>query len=169
MERTMSAWLRRTNGTAMRGMLLLALAVCGLPGLAAYAATHGPASKAAGAEKISIARRGGKALLPAPGAPPVPLAVRLSNSSAVPRYVTKLTVTVTRSLARCRAEANLRLVQSNVSSLHPIRVPGGGSIPLPAQGISAPTIQLVNRPVSQDGCKGARFPLRIAFTDRAHG
>jgi hypothetical protein len=135
--------------------------------LAAYAATHRPASKAVGAEKIiSISRRSGKALLPAPGAEPVPLALRLSNSGDARRYVTGLAVAVTRGPARCRAAANLRIVQANASSRHPIRVPGGGSVILPAQGVSAPTIQLVNRPVNQDGCKGARFPLRFTVSAR---
>jgi hypothetical protein len=152
----------------MGKMLLLALAVFGLPGLAAYAATHRPASPAMGAEKISIDRGSGKALLPAPGAKPAPLILRLSNSSDAWSYVTRLTVSVAPGPARCRAATNLRIVQSNVSSRHPIRVPGRGSITLPAQGASAPKIQLVNRPVNQDGCKGARFPLRFAFTYSAH-
>jgi hypothetical protein len=151
----------------MRKMLAMALVACGLPGLASYAATHRPASKGAGAEKISIDRGSGRALLPAPGAKPVPLALRLSNSGGARSYVTGLAVAVARSPARCRAAANLRIVQSNVSPRHPVRVPGGGSATLPAQGVSAPTIQLVNRPVNQDGCKGARFPLRFTFTYRA--
>jgi hypothetical protein len=105
--------------------------------------------------------------LSAPGAKPAPLALRLSNSSNVRRYVTRLTVAVTGSPRRCRSSANLRIVQSSVSARHPIGVPGRGSVTLPAQGVSAPTIQLVNRPLSQDGCKGARFPLRFTFSDRA--
>jgi hypothetical protein len=167
MEYAMSTGLTRANVKTMRQALPLVLAVCGLPGLAAYAATHKPASKAAGAEKISIDRGSGRALLPAPGAKPAPLALRLSNSSDVRRYVTRLTVAVRGSPARCRAAANLRIVQANASGRHPIRVPEGGSVILPAQGVSAPTIQLVNRPVNQDGCKGARFPLRFTFTYRA--
>ena len=162
----MSTGLTRAMSKATSKMLLLALAACALPGLVAYAAMHKPASKAVGAGKISISRRSGKALLPAPGAEPVPLALRLSNSGDARRYVTGLAVAVTRSPARCRAAANLRIVQSNASSRHPIRVPGRGSVTLPAQGISAPTILLVNRPVSQDGCKGARFPLRFTYSAR---
>jgi hypothetical protein len=152
----------------MRKMLLLALVGCGLPALAAYAATHRPASKAGGAGKISITPRGGMAFLLGPGAKPAPLALRLSNSAAARSSVTGLTVAVARSPARCRSSANLRIVQSNVSSHHPIRIPGKGSVTLPAQGVSAPKIQLVNRPVNQDGCKGASFPLRFAFTYSAH-
>jgi hypothetical protein len=151
----------------MRRVLPLVLVVCGLPGLAAYATTHGPASKATGAGKISVSRASGKAFLSAPGAKPVPLALRLSNSGVARRHVTRLTVAVARSPARCRAGANLRIVQANVSPRHPIRIPGGGSVVLPAQGVSAPTIQLVNLPVNQDGCKGARFRLRFTFAYRA--
>jgi hypothetical protein len=167
MEYAMFTELTRANVKTMRQVLPLVLAVCGLPGLAAYAATHRPASKAAGAGKISISRGSGKALLSAPGAKPVPLALRLSNSGGARSYVTGLAVAVARSPARCRAAANLRIVQANASRRHPIRIPGGGSVILPAQGVSAPTIQLVNRPVNQDGCKGARFPLRFKFTYRA--
>jgi hypothetical protein len=168
MEYAMSMGLTRANAKAMR-QVLLALAVCGLPGLAAYAATHKPASKAVGAGKIAIDGGSRRAFLAAPpGAKPVPLALRLSNSGGARSYVTRLAVAVARSPARCRAAANLRIVQSNVSHRHPVRVPGRGSVTLPAQGVSAPTIQLVNRPVNQDGCKGARFPLRFTFTYSAH-
>jgi hypothetical protein len=151
----------------MRNMLLLALVACGLPALAAFAATHRPASKAVGAARISIDRGSGRVFLPAPGAKRAPLALRLSNASSVRRYVTGLTVAVRGGPRRCHSEVNLRIVQSNVSNRNPIRVPGRGSVTLPAQGVSAPTIQLVNRPVSQDGCKGARFQLRFKLTDRA--
>lgn len=152
----------------MRKVLPTVLAVCGLPGVAAYAATHGPASKAPGAGPISVSRGSGRALLPAPGAKPVPLALRLSNSDDARSYVTKLTVAVTRSPAGCLGVENLRIVQSSTSSRRPIRVPGRGSVTLPAQGVSAPTIQIVNRPVNQDGCKGARFPLRFTFRYSDH-
>ncbi len=148
-------------------MLLVTLAACGLPVLAAYAATHRSASKTVGAEKVSITPIGEKALLPAPGARPVTLALRLSSSGAR-SSVTKLTLAVVRSPSRCRSSANLKIVQSNASSRHPIRVPARGSVTLPAQGVSAPTIQLVDRPVNQDGCKGVRFPLRFTFTVSAH-
>jgi hypothetical protein len=152
----------------MRRILLLALVACGLPGLAAYAATQMPAAKAGGATKISIAPSSGRVFLPGPGAKPVTLALRLSNAGNEGSYVTRLTVAVARSPSRCRSSGNLRIVQSNVSPRHRIRVPGRGSITLPAQGVSAPRIQLLNRPVNQDGCKGARFPLRFAFTYSAH-
>jgi hypothetical protein len=159
-------WVDWDNSKTMRKMLPLTLAACGLLSFVAYTATHRPASKAVNTEKISIGRRSGKALLPAPGAKPVPLALELSNPNDARRYVTKLTVAVASSPRRCPGAANLRIVQSNVSSRRPLRVPGKGSVTLPAQGISAPTIQLVNRPVSQDGCKGASFPLRFTVSAR---
>lgn len=151
----------------MRQVLSLALAICGLSGLTAYAATHNPASKAAGAGRISISRVSGRVVLPAPGAAPVRLPLRITNSGGTPSDVTKLGVAVASSPARCRASANLKIVQASASRRHPIRVPAGGAVTLPAQGVAAPTIQLLNRPVNQDGCKGARFPLRFKFTYRS--
>lgn len=157
--------LRTSNAKTMGKMLPLALVVCLLPALVAYAASRRHVFRGPGAGKISIDRGSGTTLLPAPGAPPAQLALRLGNSSGTRRYVTRLTVAV-RSPAGCSAAQNLRIVQSSVSPRHPIWVPGKGSVTLPAQGISPPTIQLVNRPVSQDGCKGARFPLRFRFEER---
>jgi hypothetical protein len=163
---SMSTGLRWAKLKTMRKVLALALAVCGLSGLTAYAATHRPASNPAGG-RISISRGSGRVLLPGPGAKPVRLRLRLSNSGGTPSYVTRLAVAVARSPARCRAAANLRIVQASASRRHPVRIPAGGAVTLPAQGVSAPTIQLVNRPVNQDGCKGARFPLRFNFTYRS--
>jgi hypothetical protein len=151
----------------MRKVLPLVLVVGGLPCLAAYAETHKPTSQATGRGKISISRASTRAFLPAPGAAPTPLALRLRNSDDSRRYVTRLTVAVRRSAASCPSAANLRIVQSNVSSRHPLRIRGGGSVTLPAKGVSAPTLQLVDRPVNQDGCKGTRFPLRFRFSERA--
>lgn len=150
----------------MRKILPLVLAVCVLPVLVAYAATHRGASKGAGGVRISVSPRSGRAFLPAPGAEPVPLALRLGNPGAARVSVTGLTVGVKQSPPGCPGAANLRIVQSNVSRRRPVRVPGRGSVTLPAQGVTAPTIQLFDRPINQDACKGARFPL--LFTTSAH-
>ena len=163
----MSTGLTGANGKAMRKVLPLVLVVAGLPCLAAYAATHKPASQAMGSGKVSISRASARAFLPAPGAAPAPLALRLRNSDDSRRYVTRLRVAAGHSAASCPSEANLRIVQSNASRRHPLRIPGGGSVTLPGQGVSAPTLQLVDLPVNQDGCKGIRFPLRFRFSQRA--
>jgi hypothetical protein len=145
----------------MRRVLSLILVIAGLPCLVAYAASHRVSPYAPGAGKVSINRA--RAFLPAPGAPPATLALRLVNSAGAPRYVTRLQVVVGDSPPGCSGSANLRIVQSNVSSRRPLKVPAGGAVRLPAQGITAPTIRLIDRPVSQDGCKRAQFPLRFAF------
>jgi hypothetical protein len=149
----------------MRKGLPLLLAAVGVPCLAAYAATHkGPANAAGG--KVSISRASARTFLPAPGAPPAALPLRLVNSDDVRHRLTGLRVGVSGEPAGCPSARNLRIVQSSVSQRRPLRIPARGAVTLPAQGISAPTIQLLARPVSQDRCKGARFRLHFDYTDR---
>jgi hypothetical protein len=101
-----------------------------------------------------------------PGAPPRALALTLSNPNGVAIFVTALSVTVSTSPAGCPAASNLALTQSNASSATPVQVPAKGSVTLPAQGVSAPTVQLLDLPVNQDACRGAGFGL--AYTGSAH-
>ncbi len=101
-----------------------------------------------------------------PGATPQTIALTLSNPNDVAIFVTSLSVTVPSGPPGCDPAANLGVVQSDVSSLAPLEVPAHGSVTLPAQGRSAPTIQLVNLPVNQDACQNARFSL--SFAGSAH-
>jgi hypothetical protein len=101
-----------------------------------------------------------------PGAPPQAIRVTLTNLDSFPIFVTSLTVTVPSSPAGCDSATNLSLTQSDVSSAAPVKIEAHGSVTLPAQGRSAPTIQLVNLPVSQDACQNANFPLNL--TGSAH-
>jgi len=102
-----------------------------------------------------------------PGAPARPIALTLSNSNSVAIYVTSLQVTVTASTSPgCSPATNLALTQSSASSAAPVRIPAGGSVTLPAQGATAPTIRLLNLPVNQDACKNARFSL--GYSGSAH-
>jgi len=102
-----------------------------------------------------------------PGAPPQPIALTLSNPNSVAIYVTSLQVAVTASSSPgCSPAANLALTQSSASSSAPVRVPAGGSVTLPAQGVSAPTLRMLNLPVNQDACKNARFTL--GYSGSAH-
>jgi hypothetical protein len=95
-----------------------------------------------------------------PGAPAQPIALTLSNPNSVAIYVTSIQVSVTASSSPgCSPATNLALTQSSASSAAPVRVPAGGSVTLPAQGVSAPTIRMLNLPVNQDACKNARFSL----------
>jgi large repetitive protein len=102
-----------------------------------------------------------------PGAPAQPIALTLSNTNSVAIYVTALQVSVAASSSTgCNPATNLALTQSNASAAAPVRVPAGGSVTLPAQGVSAPTIRLLNLPVNQDACKNARFSL--SYSGSAH-
>ncbi|HEX7298604.1 MAG TPA: Ig-like domain-containing protein [Solirubrobacteraceae bacterium] len=102
-----------------------------------------------------------------PGAPAQPIALTLTNPNSVAIYVTSLQVTVAGSSSPgCSPATNLGLTQSNASSAAPARVPAGGSVTLPAQGVSAPTIRLLNLPVNQDACKNATFSL--SYSGSAH-
>jgi hypothetical protein len=102
-----------------------------------------------------------------PGAPAQPIALTLSNPNSVAIYVTSLQVAVTASSSPgCSPATNLALTQSSASSSAPVRVPAGGSVTLPAQGVSAPTLRMLNLPVNQDACKNARFTL--GYSGSAH-
>jgi hypothetical protein len=92
--------------------------------------------------------------------------VHLSNPNDVPIFVTSLSVAVSGGPVGCPSAGNISVVQSGVSSSVPVEVQAHGSVTLPAQGASAPTIQLVNLPVNQDACQQAQFPL--SFTGSAH-
>jgi hypothetical protein len=101
-----------------------------------------------------------------PGAAPQAIPITLANPNGVSIFVTSLTVTVPSGPAGCDSATNLSLAQSDVSSAAPVEIHAHGSVTLPAQGRSAPTIGLVNLPVNQDACQNARFPL--SFTGSAH-
>jgi hypothetical protein len=102
-----------------------------------------------------------------PGANPSPIPLVLDNPNAVPIFVTSLTVEVTAAPPGCDAATNLTLIPSSASSASPLAIPARGSASLPAPGVSAPAIALVDLPVNQDGCKDAQFSL--AFHGSAHG
>lgn len=102
-----------------------------------------------------------------PGAPPIALPLTVSNPNPAPILVTGLRVSVTTDPPGCAGADNLALGQSSASSSTPLEVPAGGSVRLPARGVSAPTIQLRDLPVNQDACRNARFPLE--FTGIARG
>ncbi len=102
-----------------------------------------------------------------PGAAPEPIPLVLTNPSSAPIYVTALTVGVTDSPPGCDAATNLTLIPSTASSTAPLAIPAGGSVSLPAPGVSAPAIGLLDLPFNQDACKNAQFSL--AFHGSAYG
>jgi len=101
-----------------------------------------------------------------PGAAPAAIPLTLFNPADVPIFVTSLSVTVPGGPPGCDPAVNVGVVQSDVSSVAPLVVPAYGSVTLPAQGRSAPTIQLLDLPVNQDACRNVNFPL--SFTGSAH-
>jgi hypothetical protein len=113
---------------------------------------------------ISAETSAGAALFP--GAPPQTIPITLTNPNDTPIFVTSVTVTVLSSPPGCDAASNIRLIQSNVSEAAPVEIQARGSRRLPAQGRTAPTIQLVDLAVNQDACQKASFPLR--FTGSSH-
>jgi len=102
-----------------------------------------------------------------PGGAPrrIPLALKNPNTGTI--YVTGLTVTAASENPGCPVEENLLITQSNISSAIPVVIPGGGTVTLPTQGITAPSIELFDlQAVNQDECKGAVFILR--YSGSAH-
>ena len=102
-----------------------------------------------------------------PGAPPVPLPLVLSNPNPAPILVTGLRVGVAEDPPGCPSDPNLELIQSSASARAPVKIPAGGSVRLPATGVTPPALALRDLPVNQDACQGAEFPL--AFSGEAHG
>jgi len=102
----------------------------------------------------------------APGAGSLPIPLTIFNPNPIGILVTSLTVAVASSPEGCPAEENLRLTQSDVSSEKPLAVPADTAVTLPVQGVSAPTIEMLNLPVNQNACKSATF--RLAYTGSAH-
>jgi hypothetical protein len=95
-----------------------------------------------------------------PGAPARPVAVKLTNPSGDPIYVTSLQMTVTGSTSSgCDPATNLAVTQAPVSQDAYVLVPADGSVTLPAQGVAAPSIRLLNLPVNQNACRNATFSL----------
>jgi hypothetical protein len=101
-----------------------------------------------------------------PGAAPQTIGITLNNPTGVSMFVTSLSVTVSSGPIGCDSARNIGLLQSDVSSLAPVEIRAHGSVMLPAQGRSAPTIRLVNLPVNQEACQSAHFQL--SFTGSAH-
>ncbi len=102
-----------------------------------------------------------------PGAPAIAIPLVLTNPNSAPIRVTSLKVSVSADPPACPSGANLELIQSSASVRKPLAIPAGGSVRLPAGGVSAPAIALRDLPVNQDACQGVSFPL--AFSGGALG
>ncbi len=102
-----------------------------------------------------------------PGAPAVALPLAVTNPNPAPIFVTSLRATATTDPLGCTSAENLAIYRSSASGSEPLEVPAGGSVSLPAQGVSPPAIQLRDLAVNQDACQNAQFSL--AFTGKARG
>jgi hypothetical protein len=101
-----------------------------------------------------------------PGGPLSQIPLAVFNPNPIPIYVTSLAVAVASSPAGCPAAENLHISQSDASPEKPLAVPPDAAVTLPAQGVSAPAIQLLNLPVNQNACQNVTFPL--TYTGSAH-
>jgi hypothetical protein len=102
-----------------------------------------------------------------PGAPAQAIALKLTNPNSRAIFVTDVQVTVASSNgADCSAATNVAVTQSDVSATNPVRIPAGASVTLPAQGVAAPKIRMLNLSTNQDACKNATFSL--SYDGSAH-
>jgi len=101
-----------------------------------------------------------------PGDPAQQVPISIINPNPVPIEVTSLSGTISGAPLDCPA-ANFELTPSSVSATVPLQVPAGGSVTLPAPGVSAPTLAMLNLPENQDACRGA--DVEIFFSGEAHG
>jgi hypothetical protein len=101
-----------------------------------------------------------------PGFPPTVIPVRITNPNQAPIEVTALSVAIGEAPAGCAAE-NFELTPAGVSPAEPLPVPASGSVELPTATVAAPSIRMLNLPVSQDACQEQRIPL--VFGGEAQG
>lgn len=101
-----------------------------------------------------------------PGDPAQSLPILISNPHPVAIEVTSLSVAVAAGSPGCGAE-NFEPVPSSASPSAPLPVPAEGSVSLPSATVSAPSIAMLDLPVSQDACQGAEVPL--VFSGEAQG
>jgi hypothetical protein len=96
-----------------------------------------------------------------------PLSLTISNPFDFALRVTSLTVTARpgSTQAGCDGPANLLITQSNTAGGSiSIVVPARGSVTLPAQGATTPTVTMLDLPTNQDACKGAIFSADFSGT-----
>jgi len=101
-----------------------------------------------------------------PGAAATALAVKLSNPNSVPIYVTGMTATLESSgLPNGCAPSNFTIAQASIPAAG-VEVPANGSVTLPTEGATAPSIQMIETGTNQDACEAAT--LTIGYSGSAH-
>jgi hypothetical protein len=106
-----------------------------------------------------------------PGGNARSIAITLHNPNNLPIYVTALTVAATTDTQAGCSHNDLVLTQADLTtatgSPNAIVIPANGSVTLPAQGVAAPTIRLLDNGTDQTpACAGQTFSL--TYSGSAH-
>ncbi len=101
-----------------------------------------------------------------PGASAEPIALTLSNPNGVQIYVTSVTVTLVSSSLPAGCSASGYVVDQASIPTAGVAVPANGSVSLPAQGATAPSIQMIDTGTNQDACQNAQ--LQLSYAGSAH-
>lgn len=130
-------------------------------GVASYAWTIAPATGA----PFTVTGDAPGLLYPGAAAQSIP--VTLHNPNSTPIVVTSLAATLAPSgLPTGCDSAWFQIAQSNVANTTPVQIPANGSVTLPAQGASTPSIRMIDSHSNQDACKTAH--LTISYSGNAH-
>jgi hypothetical protein len=98
-----------------------------------------------------------------PGADPSPIPLTLSNAASSRVSISGLTVSIDGSQLPTGCDlSSFQLTQSNVSSIQPLDVPADGTVTLPAQGVTAPSISMLDTSANQDACEGTTLTLHYS-------
>jgi hypothetical protein len=102
-----------------------------------------------------------------PGAAAQAIAVTVHNPNNAPIQVTSVTAALASSGLPSGCQGGwFQIVQSSVSTATPVQVPANGSVTLPAQAASAPTIAMIDSGTVQNACEDAH--ITITYTGSAH-
>jgi hypothetical protein len=101
-----------------------------------------------------------------PGTSAVSIPVMISNPNNVAIYVTALNVSVQPTGATGCSAGWFQITQSNIAGTQTVAVPANSSVTLPAQGATAPSIQMTPSLNNQDACQNAT--LSLGYTGSAH-
>ena len=101
-----------------------------------------------------------------PGASAEPIALTLSNPNGVQIYVTNVTVTLASSSLPVGCSASGYVVNQASIPTAGVAVPPNGSVSLPGQGATLPSIQMIDTGTNQDACQNAQ--LQLSYAGSAH-
>lgn len=135
-------------------------------GAIAWIAAGALAEPAASAAQSEMSLTGNVPGLLYPGAKAEPVSVTLENPSGATLYFTRVAVTVQSTDASgCRPDW-FRTSAAGIPA-EGIAVPARSSITLPARGVRAPTIRMLDSGSDQDACQDARVALTYSARAQA--